>query len=75
MEKMEQEINDYKIEVDMSAFVSDKAKDLRSKIRSCQSQLDYLAYKYELYAKKQEQFKSEYLKLLGVENDKSVQQK
>lgn len=73
---MEQEVNnDYKIDVDMSAFMSDKAKDLRSKIRSCQSQLDYLAYKYELYQKKQESFKQEYLKLLGVNDGKSVQQK
>ena len=30
-----------KIEVDMTSYVSDEAKDLRAKIKSCQNQTDY----------------------------------
>lgn len=67
---MEKSENDYeKIDVDMTAFVSDEAKSLRSKIKSCQNQMDYLAYKYNLYVKKQNDFRKEYQKLLGVEED------
>lgn len=70
---MEKTENDNKIDVDMTAFVSDEAKDLRSKIKFCQSQMDYLVYKYNLYVKKQDDFRKEYQKLLGVdENDKPV---
>lgn len=68
MEKTEN--NDFeKIEVDMTAFVSDEAKALRAKIKSCQNQMDYLAYKYNLYNKKQRSFMDEYEKLIGVEKD------
>lgn len=68
MEKTEN--NDFeKIEVDMTGFVSDEARSLRAKIKSCQNQMDYLAFKYNLYVKKQNDFLKDYQKLLGVEED------
>ena len=69
-----EEVKFEKIDVDMTAFVSDEAKALRKKIKSCQDQMDYLAYKYNLYVKQQNDFRKEYHKLIGVEEDgKSVQ--
>lgn len=71
-----EEVKFEKIDVDMTAFVSDEAKALRKKIKSCQDQMDYLAYKYNLYLKTQEDFRKEYQKVIGVdEHDKPVQQK
>lgn len=68
MEKTEN--NDFeKIEVDMTAFMSDEAKSLRAKIKFCQNQMDYLSYKYNLYVKIQNDFREEYRKLLGVDED------
>lgn len=58
-----------KIEVDMTSYVSDEAKDLRAKIKLCQNQMDYLAYKYNLFLKKQEDFRKEYQTLIGVSDD------
>lgn len=67
---MEMTENNYEqIEVDMTSFVSNDAKSLRSKIKACQNQMDYLVYKYNLYLKKQKEFLSEYNKLIGVEED------
>lgn len=64
-----EELKFEKIDVDMTAFLSDEAKALRRKIKSCQDQMDYLAFKYNLYVKKQDGFRKDYQKLLGVEED------
>lgn len=69
-----EEVKYEKIEVDMTAYISDEAKALRKKIKSCQDQMDYLAFKYDLYKKELEGFTKEYNKILGVEvNDKPIQ--
>lgn len=68
------EVKFEKIDVDMAVFVSDEAKALRRKIKSCQDQMDYLVYKYNLYLKLQNDFRKEYQELLGVgEDGKPVQ--
>ena len=62
-----------KVDVDMSKWTSDEAKDLRVKMRECQNQMEYLAYKHNLYLKEFNKLKSDYEDLIGVVDDKSIQ--
>lgn len=58
-----------KVEVDMTPYTSERVKELRSLVRECQSQMEYLSYKHNLYADKCNEYKKEYFELLGVKND------
>lgn len=64
----ENKVYDSKVKVDMSAYGSDEVKELRVKMRECQSQMEYLGYKYSLYQKEFDALKKEYDKKLGVSN-------